>query len=77
MAVNYTVQAQVIDIAADTPKADDVFLVDTNVWYWMTYPHATFFVSRPFSEYPAYLNKALGAKSRIHHSGLSLANWRT
>jgi predicted nucleic acid-binding protein len=73
MAINYTVQAQVVDITADTPRADDVFLVDTNVWYWMTYPHATSFVSRPSSEYPAYLNKALGANSKIHHSGLSLA----
>ncbi|MFZ5995506.1 MAG: PIN domain-containing protein [Thermodesulfobacteriota bacterium] len=73
MAINYTVQADVVDITADTPKAEDVFLVDTNVWYWLTYPNATSFIPSQLSEYPGYLNKALGAQSRIHHSGLSLA----
>jgi hypothetical protein len=73
MAINYTVQADVVDITADTPKAGDVFLVDTNVWYWLTYPNATSFIPSQLSEYPGYLNKALGAQSRIHHSGLSLA----
>jgi hypothetical protein len=37
MAINYTVQAEVVDISADTPKTEDAFLVDTNVWYWLTY----------------------------------------
>lgn len=73
MAINYTVKADVVDITADTPKAGDVFLVDTNVWYWLTYPNATSFIPTQLSEYPGYLNKALGAQSRIHHSGLSLA----
>ncbi|MGB5157465.1 PIN domain-containing protein [Desulfobacterium sp. N47] len=73
MAINYTVKADVVDITTDNPKADDVFLVDTNVWYWLTYPNATSFIPSQLSEYPGYLNKALGAQSRIHHSGLSLA----
>ncbi|HDL01231.1 MAG TPA: PIN domain-containing protein [candidate division Zixibacteria bacterium] len=73
MPVNYTIQADVIDITRDTPKADDVFLVDTNVWYWMTYPNATSFVPSQLSDYPAYLNNALAQSSKIHHSGLSLA----
>lgn len=73
MAINYTVQAEVVDITADTPKAEDAFLVDTNVWYWLTYPNATSFIPSQLSEYPGYLNKALGVQSRIHHSGLSLA----
>jgi predicted nucleic acid-binding protein len=73
MAINYTIQATIIDITVDTPKVGDVFLVDTNVWYWTTYPTATYFASRQSSNYPAYLNKALAARSHIHHSGLSLA----
>ncbi|MDL2121808.1 MAG: PIN domain-containing protein [Deltaproteobacteria bacterium] len=73
MAINYSIQAEVVDITTDSPKADDVFLVDTNVWYWMTYPNATSYVPSQLANYPGYLNKALTADSKIHHSGLSLA----
>lgn len=38
MSVNYTIRADVVDIRQDHPKPDDVFLVDTNVWYWLTLP---------------------------------------
>jgi predicted nucleic acid-binding protein len=72
MAINYTIQASIIDITVDTPKAGDVFLVDTNVWYWMTYPSAAYYAAGHFSNYPGYLNKALAVNSKIHHSGLSL-----
>ena len=34
MAVNYTIEADVVDIGADTPMATDAFFVDTNVWFW-------------------------------------------
>jgi len=73
MAINYTIQAEIVDITADTPKAEDVFLVDTNVWYWMTYPNASSYVPSQLTDYPSYLNHALGSNSKIHHSGLSLA----
>ena len=73
MAINYSIQAEVVDITTDSPKADDVFLVDTNVWYWMTYPNATSYVPSQLADYPGYLNKALAADSKILHSGLSLA----
>lgn len=77
MATNYTVQAQVIDISVDTPKSEDVFLVDTNVWYWMTYTRASQSVRRPAqyqsTSYPSYTNAALGAGARIFQSGLTLA----
>jgi len=73
MAINYTIQADVVDITADAPKAADVFLVDTNVWYWMTYSNATTYASSQLSDYPGYINKALGENSKIHHTGLSLA----
>ncbi|MGO9531078.1 MAG: PIN domain-containing protein [Syntrophobacteraceae bacterium] len=73
MAINYTVQASIIDITVDAPKVGDVFLVDTNVWYWMTYPSGIYYASGQFAHYPGYLNKALAANSKIYHSGLSLA----
>jgi hypothetical protein len=77
MAVNYTIQAQVIDIARDTPKAADRFLVDTNVWYWMTYTRASQSARAPAqyqtSNYPFYMNAALTARSQIFQSGLTLA----
>lgn len=77
MAVNYIVQAEVVDISADTPMAQDVFLVDTNVWYWMTYTRASQSARRPASyqtsRYPKYTNAALGAGARVFQSGLSLA----
>jgi predicted nucleic acid-binding protein len=73
MAINYTVQAEVVDISADTPKAEDAFLVDTNVWYWTTYPNATSHIPNQISDYPGYLNNALGASAKIFHSGLTLA----
>ncbi|AFZ58529.1 PIN domain-containing protein [Anabaena cylindrica FACHB-243] len=41
MAVNYIVKADVIDITVDSPQKGDIFLVDTNVWYWLTYPPAS------------------------------------
>jgi len=73
MAINYSVQAEVIDITVDIPKAGDAFLVDTNVWYWLTYSNATSYIPSQMSDYPAYLNNALGANSKVHHSGLTLA----
>jgi len=41
MAVRLTIQADVIDIGSDIPQPNDIFLVDTNVWYWQTYINAT------------------------------------
>lgn len=73
MAVSYTVYAEVVDITTDLPRCDDVFLVDTNVWYWMTYPNATSSIPSQLADYPRYLNEALAAQAKIHHSGLSLA----
>ncbi|MEH1789193.1 MAG: hypothetical protein V7L23_27350 [Nostoc sp.] len=64
MAVNYTVQAEVVDIRSDSPNKDDIFLVDTNVWYWYTYTNPSI-SSRPYQiiEYPSYLAKAISVNS--------------
>lgn len=77
MAVNYTIQAEVVDITTDTPQASDVFIVDTNVWYWMTYTRASQSLRPPAqyqtSNYPAYTNAALAVGARICQSCLTLA----
>ena len=77
MAINYTVQAEVVDITSDAPRATDVFLVDTNVWYWMTYTRASQSARPPAqyqsTSYPAYTNSALGAGAKIFQTGLTLA----
>lgn len=68
------VAADVIDLAADTVRADDVFFVDTNVWLWMTYSRASHDASYyQLSVYPKYLQAALQAKATLHHCGLTLA----
>jgi len=77
MAVNYNVLANVIDIRLDAPKPDDIFLVDTNVWYWLTYTRASQAPQPPrtyqINDYPAYIAKALSAKSSLRSCGLSFA----
>ena len=77
MAINYVVRSDVIDIRTDTPQSSDEFLVDTNVWYWMTYTRASLGASPPhttqLTDYPNYINKALGTNSKLHFCGLALA----
>lgn len=67
------VRAQVVDIGADTPKDSDVFLVDTNAWYWLFYPRASVSLSPAQANYPNYLKTAIGAKSALHCYGLTFA----
>jgi predicted nucleic acid-binding protein len=74
MAINYVIQAEMVDINADSPTTTDAFFVDTNVWYWMTYPNAaTSALPGQLSDYPAFVNRALAAGARFCYSGLSLA----
>jgi len=74
MPVNYTIQADVVDIISDSPQASDTFLVDSNVWYWITYPNASN-AANPYqvSEYPRYVNSALNARAHVCCTGLSLS----
>jgi predicted nucleic acid-binding protein len=74
MAINYTIKAEVVNIIPDQPKAEDIFLVDTNVWFWMTYPTAGQ-NARPYqlNTYPNYVSNALGIGAKIYKTGLSLA----
>ncbi len=75
MKPTLSIKADVIDITSDTPLPSDSFLVDTNVWYWMTYSRASLAGAQTYqvSDYPQYTNSALNAGSGIFQSGLSLA----
>jgi len=77
MPINYTIQADVYDIGADTPVAGDRFLVDTNVWFWMTYTNAGHgepaWRAGVMSAYAAYVNAATAAGADLRWSGLSFA----
>jgi predicted nucleic acid-binding protein len=71
---NYKVQAHVVDIRSDNPKQNDLFLVDSNVWYWYSYTSAILSSNEyQITYYPSYLTKANSAKSLLLYCGLSLA----
>ncbi|MBK7236349.1 MAG: PIN domain-containing protein [Sterolibacteriaceae bacterium] len=71
------VRAQIVDIRADKPKDSDVFLVDTNAWYWLFYSRASLAPDAPqtyqLADYPAFLKAAIGAQSALHCYGLTFA----
>ncbi len=77
MAVNYVIAADIIDVRVDTPKAEDVFLVDSNVWYWMTYTKASLSnqqqTLRRVRDYSAFVNKAIAVSAKLYRCALSLA----
>ena len=74
MGVNYTVQAEVVDIRSDSHSKDDIFLVDTNVWYWYTYTNASISaLNYQITEYPSYVAKAISVDSLLLYCGLSFA----
>lgn len=77
MSVNYVIAADVIDIRVDSPKPEDVFLVDSNVWYWMTYTRASL-VMEPWTksrvrDYPAFVNKAIATSAELYRCALSFS----
>ena len=77
MAINFTIRADVVDVSKDTPKQEDSFLVDTNIWYWMTYNRASQIGNHPLSYqvryYPDYVNNAIKVKSKLYSCSLSFA----
>lgn len=73
MAVNFQVQANVIDIHADVPRSSDAFLVDSNVWFWMTYAGAGLGNDRQAKVYPPYVKRARKEKAKLLRCGLSMA----
>ncbi len=78
MAINLRVEATVVSIKADRPQATDVFLVDTQVWYWLAYTRASTTPAYPplpyqTNDYPTYLVAARTAGARLCWCGLTLA----
>jgi predicted nucleic acid-binding protein len=76
MTVNLTVQAEVIDLQGDLPRIDDLFLVDTNVWFWLTYANAGYARGadpNKIGAYSNYLSFALSNGATLTYSGLILA----
>ena len=64
------VRAEVIDLRTDSPKANDVFVVDINVWYWLTYAPASH-SAQPYQsrQYPNYLKRAKTAGVSLRYCG--------
>lgn len=77
MAVNYSINASVVDIRTDAPVVTDKFLVDTCVWFWIAYTKASVGVKRRFryqlSDYPRYISSINGVGASLHHCGLSFS----
>lgn len=74
MSINYSIHAEVIDIRSDSPKKEDIFLVDTNVWYWLAYTKASqTALGYQIQDYPLYLGHAHSVDSLLLYCGLSLA----
>lgn len=83
MALNYRVQAHVVDIRFDTPRHSDKFLIDTNVLLWTFYPLRNFnslpanSKLRPryyqSTKYPDYIDKAQDKNALLYYCGLSMA----
>jgi hypothetical protein len=77
MPINYSVQAQVVDLRTDTPKPTDCFYVDTCVWFWTAYARVGL-VSKPpkpyqTTDYPNFLKSALTVGADLRWSGVSFA----
>lgn len=75
--INYSIQANIVDITTDKPKTEDAFFVDSNVWYWMTYTRASEGRNPPCPYqatcYPNYVKMVLEIGALIYLSNLSLA----
>lgn len=71
------VRASVVDIQGDTPKPEDQFIVDTNVWLFLLYPPASLnSLGAPLPQathYPTYIQKTVTNKSILRSVALSLA----
>jgi predicted nucleic acid-binding protein len=63
MPVRYVVQAELVDIRVDQPVKTDVFVVDTNVWFWVAYTKSTP-LPHQRATYPLYLKNALTVQAK-------------
>ncbi|MFZ4556273.1 MAG: PIN domain-containing protein [Pseudanabaena sp.] len=70
---SYQIRADVIDIGLDVPQKEDIFFVDTNIWYWLTYSNASH-TAQPYqlNDYPNYIASALTNTATLCYSELLL-----
>ena len=68
--IQYTIQAEIIDIRQDQPRLSDRFVVDTNVWFWLTYPNASPYPHQIW--YPKYVKNVQNSNAQLYRSNLSL-----
>lgn len=77
MPVSLNIESNVVDLRSDAPRETDIFFVDTNIWYWLTYTKISnpALRCRPYqiNSYPTYANDALGANCKIFCSGLNVS----
>ncbi|HDV8181091.1 MULTISPECIES: PIN domain-containing protein [Enterobacteriaceae] len=73
MAISPVINATIYDISRDTPRDEDIFMVDTNVWFWLTYTKGIPPKRQYLNIYPTYIGNCLAAGSTLHHSGLTLS----
>lgn len=69
-----SVNADVVNLRADQPRQDDVFFIDSNVWFWVGYTNAS--VGDKFNQsvdYPTFVGKALSMGSSLYRCTLSFA----
>lgn len=75
--VNYQIAADIVNICKDSPVSDEKFLVDTNVWLWMTYTNIEYGdrSSQYYQthHYPDYLSKVLNNNALLHKCSLSFS----
>ncbi|MDA3556172.1 PIN domain-containing protein [Acinetobacter sp. AOR15_HL] len=68
--------SQIFNIKKVTPTKDDVYFIDTNVWFWFTYCGSNKkFIGRgpsvyQLKEYPAFIEKILNVGAKIFTSPL-------
>lgn len=68
------IQADVVDIRSDVPSPGDLFLVDSNIWIWLTYPPATI-MAQPYQaiDYPEFISRAGSVGATLAHVGTAFA----
>jgi predicted nucleic acid-binding protein len=74
MAVKLDIKADIINTRFDKPKHSDVFFVDTNIWYWITYSNASHTAKySQVNDYMTYLGKLRSVSSKLVRCNLTLA----
>ncbi len=77
MSVQFAVRADVYDIGQARPYNSDCFLVDSNVWLWMTYSNAGHgepgWRAALMARYAAFVQDAVMGAAKVCCCGLSLA----